>query len=58
MVDEKKSRAQKPDISRIEALRNLPKEVVEQLSKDEINAFLFDDVWPDSLRDKLKDFIE
>jgi hypothetical protein len=57
-VDEKKRGAQKPDIARIEALRNLPKEVVEQLSKDEINAFLFDDLWPDSLRDKLKDFIE
>jgi len=47
-----------PDPARVKVLQNLPKEIVEQLTKDEINAFLFDDLWPDSLRDKLKEFLE
>lgn len=47
-----------PDPERVKALSNLPKEIVEQLTKEEVNAFLFEDLWPDSLRDKLKDFEE
>ncbi len=58
MMDETNSRKGKPAPERVEALRNLPKEIVEQLTKEEVNAFLFDDEWPDSLRDKLKDFWE
>jgi len=57
-MNEKAGRTEKPDIERIEALRNLPKDIVEQLTKAEVNAFLFDDEWPDSLREKLKDFFE
>ena len=47
-----------PDPERAKALSNLPKEIMEQLTKEEVNAFLFEDLWPDSLRDKLKDFME
>ena len=47
-----------PDPERVKVLSNLPKEIVEQLTKEEVDAFLFEDLWPDSLRDKLKDFME
>ena len=58
MVDEKTGRREKPDPEKIEALRSLPKEIVGQLTKEEVTAFLFDKEWPDSLRLKLKDYIE
>ncbi len=47
----------KPDPERVNVLRNLPTEITEQLTKEEINAFLFDEEWPDSLREKLKDYL-
>ena len=52
-----KDSGQRPDPERLEALRNLPKEVLSALSQEEVHAFLHDQVWPDSLRDKLKDYI-
>ena len=58
MMDGNDSQKVKPDPERIEVLRNLPKEILEQLSKEEVNAFLLDNEWPDSLRDKLKDYLE
>jgi hypothetical protein len=48
----------KPDPMRLEALKSLPKEVMQSLTKEEINAFLHSDEWPDSLKEKLKDFLE
>ena len=56
-MDGKKSHKEKPDPERMEALRNLPSEIMESLTKEEVNAFLFDEVWPDSLRDKLKGYL-
>ena len=47
-----------PDPERVKVLSNLPKEIVEQLTKEEVDAFLFEDLWPDSLRHKLKDFMQ
>ena len=32
-------------------------ELIEDLTKEEVDAFLHDDLWPDSLREKLKDFL-
>jgi len=46
-----------PDPARVQALRMLPIEIKESITKEEANAFLFDDVWPDSLREKLKDYL-
>ncbi len=57
-MNEENNQKREPDPERVKVLRNFPEEIVEQLTKDEINAFLFDDLWPDSLRDKLKDFLE
>ncbi len=47
----------KPDPARLEALRNLPKEVIQSLTRDEINAFLHGNEWPESLREKLRDYM-
>ncbi len=46
----------KPDPLRLEALRNLPREVLQSLTKEEIQAFVLSDEWPESLKKKLKDY--
>ena len=38
-------------------LRMLPLEIKQSLTKEEVDAFLHDEVWPDSLEEKLKDYI-
>lgn len=48
----------KPRPDRLAALRRLPEEVVKTLSRGEVQAFLFNDVWPDTLREKLKAYQE
>jgi hypothetical protein len=45
-----------PIPGRMEALRELPAEIMRSLTKEEIRAFLYEDVWPDSLQEKLRDF--
>jgi hypothetical protein len=35
----------------------LPLKIKESLTKEEVNAILYEEVWPDSLREKLKDYI-
>jgi hypothetical protein len=47
----------KPDLKRLEALRKLPRDVTRTLTRKEIKAFLEDDEWPDSLKEKLKDYL-
>jgi hypothetical protein len=54
---ENKSNGKKPSPERLAALRNLPKDILDTLSHEEVNAFLHEDVWPNSLKDKLKDYI-
>lgn len=46
-----------PKPGRVEAFRELPEEILKSLTKDEVKAFMFEDEWPESLADKLKDFI-
>lgn len=46
-----------PDPERMEVLRNLPAEITKTLTKEEVQAFLFEDKWPDSLKEKLKDYM-
>ena len=62
MGEEKKpdkniSTRKKADPERVNVLRMLPLEIKESLTKEEADAFLFEDVWPDSLKEKLKDYI-
>jgi len=45
---------QEPDSERLEALRRLPSEIMKDLTKEEINAFLYEEFLPDSLQIKLK----
>jgi hypothetical protein len=56
-MNEDRSNVRRPAPERLEALRNLPKDILKTLSTEEVNAFLHDDVWPDSLQEKLKDYI-
>ena len=56
MMNQEESREQRPIPERLEALKNLPKSILKTLTKREVKAFLYDDIWPESLREKLKDF--
>jgi len=46
----------KIDPAKMRVLRSLPIEIKQSLTKEEVDAFLHDEVWPDSLREKLKDY--
>jgi hypothetical protein len=56
-MDKKKTRGKEPKAGRMEALRELPGDILRNLTKQEVNAFLFDNEWPDSLSEKLKDYL-
>ena len=56
-MEENKSPERKPDPERLIVLRSLPKEITESLTKEELDAFLYEDVWPNSLQEKLKDYM-
>jgi len=56
-MEEKEPSQKSPDPERLEALKRMPKEILQALTREEVDAFLHDDVWPDSLRKKLKDFV-
>ena len=58
MMEKDQSGSGKPDPKRLELMRRIPKEVMQTLTKEEVRAMLHDDEWPDSLREKLKDFLE
>ncbi len=42
---------------RMEALRELPGDILRDLTKTEVKAFLFEEIWPDSLQKKLKEYL-
>ncbi|MFC1824827.1 hypothetical protein ACFL9T_19130 [Thermodesulfobacteriota bacterium] len=56
MTDKEKI-GKKPDPVRLNILKNLPSEIMKSLSKEETHAILHEDVWPDSLSEKLKDYM-
>jgi hypothetical protein len=56
-MNQEKSTKQKPDPGKMEALRSLPLEIKQSLTKEEVDAFLYEETWPDSLLEKLKDFL-
>lgn len=47
----------RPDPARLELVKNLPKEVLQSLTKEEVKALLSEDEWPESLQDKLKPYL-
>lgn len=54
---ENSSATRKCDTVKMQVLRMLPLEIKQSLTKDEVNAFLYDETWPDSLKEKLKDYM-
>lgn len=48
---------QEPLPGRMEALRSLPANVLRRLTKQEVKAFLFKEEWPDSMQDKLREYM-
>jgi hypothetical protein len=57
MMIEHRENGEKPDPARVKALQSLPKEIMASLTKEEVAAFLEKDVWPESLKEKLKDYL-
>jgi hypothetical protein len=56
-MEKKDSLPGRPNPARLELVKNLPKEVLQSLTKEEVKALLSDDEWPESLQEKLKDFV-
>ncbi|MEJ2031732.1 MAG: hypothetical protein P8Y63_01540, partial [Deltaproteobacteria bacterium] len=54
---EEKWTKKKPNPQRMQILRSLPIEIKQSLTKEEADAFLYEEVWPDSLQEKLKDYL-
>ena len=50
-------RKEKPNPERMALLRALPIEIKQQISGEEAQAFLYNEDLPDSLMEKLKDYI-
>lgn len=47
----------KPKPERVALLRSLPLEVKEQISGEEARAFMYEEDFPESLYEKLKDYL-
>ncbi len=58
VTDEREKPKRKPDPQRLAVLRSLPAEIMTRISKEEANAILFEEEWPDTLKDKLKDYLQ
>jgi hypothetical protein len=52
-----KSPNEKPDPHRVAVLRSLPLEIKEQITGEEAEAFMFNRELPDSLLEKLKEYL-
>ena len=50
-------RKEKPDPERMAILRSLPLEIKEQITGEEAQAFLYREELPDTLLEKLKDYL-
>ena len=57
MFSDKTKKKQEPLPGRMEALRSLPANVLRRLTKQEVKAFLFKEEWPDSMQDKLREYM-
>ena len=57
MASENKKAETRPDPERVKALQSLPKEIMASLTKEEVAAFLEKEVWPETLKEKLKDYL-
>ncbi|MFC1523940.1 hypothetical protein ACFL6N_04035 [Thermodesulfobacteriota bacterium] len=53
----KEAQQEKPDPERMAILRSLPIEIKQQITGEEAQAFLYKGDLPDSLLEKLKDYL-
>ncbi len=56
-MEKKKTTNKEPLPGRMEVLRDLPADIMRSLTKEEIQAFLFKEVWPVSLSEKLGQYL-
>ena len=56
-MEEEKPKNKEPLPGRMEVLRDLPADIMRSLSKEEIQAFLFEEIWPVSLNEKLEQYL-
>lgn len=54
---ENRENTKNPKPGRVEAFRELPASILKTLTREEIKAFMFEDEWPESLAEKLKDYM-
>ncbi|MBW2709159.1 MAG: hypothetical protein JRD04_07750 [Deltaproteobacteria bacterium] len=57
MMKENNAKNKEPLPDRMEVLRDLPADIMRSLSKEEIQAFLFEEIWPVSLSEKLGQYL-
>ena len=57
MEGQKGPRKEKPDPVRMAVLRSLPLEIKEKITGEEADAFLYNEELPESLQEKLKDYL-
>ena len=56
-MDENPYKGKEPKPGRIEAFRELPGRILRSFTKEEVRAFLYEEEWPNSLEEKLKDYL-
>ena len=56
-MEEKNKTNKEPLPGRMEVLRDLPTDIMRSLTKEEIQAFLFQEIWPVSLSEKLAQYM-
>ena len=56
-MEEKNQTKNEPLPGRMEVLRDLPADIMRSLTKEEIQAFLFQEIWPVSLSEKLAQYM-
>ena len=56
-IMEESKNTKEPKPGRVEAFRELPESILKTLTKEEVKAFMFEEEWPESLAEKLKDYM-
>lgn len=51
------NKEKKPDPMRVAIVKMLPREIKEKMTIEEMNALLYEEILPDSLMEKLKDYL-
>ncbi len=57
MTEKKSQKKDRPDPERMAILRSLPIEIKEKITGEEAQAFLYKEELPDSLLEKMRDYL-